>query len=269
MLFYLYGPDFFRRTKKLNEIVNKYKDKYNGNSDILRVDLGEDADQWKDIIDFISQPSMFNSSKLAIVDNPTSYNKKAWIENIKKYLDNKDIFILFNEENKKPKKAFSFLLKKPVIFQNFEELSGPSMSSFINKEAKERGLRLESEVVSLFLSYLDQKKEKSAIVVNELEKLYLANLSQPIKVANLINIVDWPSTEQLFITVRRFLQTKDEKKKVIIMDRLLSDGDDPAYVFNMIAYQSKGSKALEMADMDVMIKSGKIDYESAILKLVL
>lgn len=269
MIFYLYGPDSFRRAKKLNEIASKYKDKYNGNSDILRVDLKEGVEQWKEVVDFVSQPSMFNNSKLAIVDNPTSHDKKPWIEFIKNHLDNKNIFIILNEDNKKPKKAFSFLLDKPVASQNFDELSGPSLSKFIRKEVKERGMDLESEVMSLFLSYLEQKKEKSAIIVNELEKLYLASLPQPIKMADINNVVNWSSDEQLFITVRRFLQTKDEKKRVIIMDHLLSNGEDPAYVFNMVSYQSKGDKALEMASMDVLIKSGKLDYESALLRLAI
>lgn len=269
MLIFLHGPDSYRRNEKLKGLVGKYREKYREKADFMEVDLEENIDMWQGILDFMFQPSMFVASKVAVVKNATLIDKKEWIEKIKKVTQVENTFLILSEETKKPKKAFSFLLDKPVNFQFFEELSGSTLLVFIKKECEKRKISLEKETLSLLVSYVKTIKNRSSFVVNELEKISLARLSQPVRINDLTNITNWTIREEMYITTRRLLQTRDQKSRLIVLNQLLAGNEDPSYIFNMIAFQTKEGPATRLADIDTDVKSGKLDYESALLKFCL
>ena len=73
MIITLYGPDSYRRLKKLNEILDAYRDKYTGLSH-ERFDLLADGalDRFKN---FASTRSMFDPVRLAILERINCSNK--------------------------------------------------------------------------------------------------------------------------------------------------------------------------------------------------
>ena len=60
----------------------------------------------------------------------------------------------------------------------------------------------------------------------------------------------------------------DLQTKISTLERLLAEKGDGAKIFNVLAYQKK-EHIVQFADYDVAIKSGKIDYEEALLDFVL
>ncbi len=64
---------------------------------------------------------------------------------------------------------------------------------------------------------------------------------------------------------------KTAKARLIALELILSERrDDPARVFNGIAYRlSSQSEAEKFANYDVLVKSGKADYEEVLLDLAL
>ena len=66
MIYFLYGPDSYRRNQKLKSSLEGYKNKY-PTGDIMAVDLEENPDDWAKARDFLNQPSMFVDSKVLIV----------------------------------------------------------------------------------------------------------------------------------------------------------------------------------------------------------
>ncbi|KXB08219.1 hypothetical protein AKJ56_01635, partial [candidate division MSBL1 archaeon SCGC-AAA382N08] len=135
MFITLYGPDSYRRKEKLNELVSSYKSKYK-DIDVMFFDLRENPDSWEEALDFLKQPSMFVEVKLAVVKEVSQVERKPWIDALKKYKESKDVFIIISEE-KKPNKKFSFLLKKPAQWQEFEELEREKLRRFLAKKLEE------------------------------------------------------------------------------------------------------------------------------------
>ncbi|MFB6212896.1 MAG: hypothetical protein ABEI53_03745, partial [Candidatus Magasanikbacteria bacterium] len=57
--------------------------------------------------------------------------------------------------------------------------------------------------------------------------------------------------------------------QVETLERLINRGETNSHVFNLLGYQAKGKSARKLADLDVKIKSGKLDYEEALLSFLL
>ena len=60
----------------------------------------------------------------------------------------------------------------------------------------------------------------------------------------------------------------DLRGRLTALERMFAENEPPAKVFNIIAYQLPG-RLEEMAAYDLAVKSGKMDYEEALLDLVL
>lgn len=267
MIIFLYGPDAYRRQEKLKEIVSDYKKKHSSFS-IEHFDL-EEADDFNKLIDFSKANSLFDAFKFGIIRNGDGLGKaeqKEFTKFLKEQTEKKEsvLVLLFD---KKPVKEMGFLLKKPVIFQEFENLTGEQLALFIQKESQRLGLKLDREV-NLLLSqafYGD-----SWGLVTELEKLSLLDEKKITAdiVAEHINVF---SEMNLFSALNSMRSSVDISERLRIFDELLDRNEDLAMLFNMIAvapYEGKRWKEL-VADYDASIKSGKLEYEEVLLDIAL
>jgi hypothetical protein len=268
MIITLYGTDSYLRNKKKNELINSYKLK-NSNIDIVFFDLDKNKDNWLDVENFLKQPSMFINKKLAVVNNGTIVDLKGWCDLLKKYINNKNIYILINQ-TKKPPKKFKFLLEEPVIFKEFKELEGNSLLNFLNKESKKRKILFDNNSKRFLLSFInDNKKNKAWLLINELNKIELANFSNPIKKEDLEKIIYWNKNSDIFNITKNIIYSKDQTMKLSYLESLFLEKEDSAHIFNLLGYQSRGKNSLVLSNYDFSIKSGGLDYKEAILKFVL
>lgn len=267
MIIYLFGPDSYRRNKKLRELLGDYKSKHE-NTDIASFDFEEDPDSWRGAVDFLKQPSMFVQSKIAIIKNATSVEEKEWVNALKKYGNDKEVFILISDA-KKPKVKFKFLLEKSFKKQEFEKLEGSALKNFIEKEAARLELRFGSEALSLFLNFLESSQDRSWLAINELLKIKLAGFKEPVGADDLKKLLPAVISEEMFIAGRRFLGAKTPVQKLISLERLLSRDESSDHIFNLLAFQAQGVIAEKFADYDILRKSGKLEIEEALLDFAL
>ena len=75
MIYFLYGPDSYRRNQKLKSSLDGYRKKY-PTGDIMAVDLEENPDDWTKARDFLNQPSMFVDSKVLIVKESGMFRRR-------------------------------------------------------------------------------------------------------------------------------------------------------------------------------------------------
>jgi len=266
MIIYLYGEDSYRRSQKLKELIGAYRGKHK-NIDLLIVDFEDNPEDWIKVRDFLSQPSMFVDSKLTIIKESNIPDSKEWVKTLKTEIKTPKNFLIISDKNP-PKKDFQFLLEEPVKHQKFNELKGVSLEMFLKKEALARHLNFSFPAWRFFHSYIDSQPEKSWFAINELEKIKLANFNQPIALKDLQTIVDWAQKEKLFLLAQKILYSKNLKQKMGFLEQALSN-ESPSYIFNSLAYQAYGEDAVKLADYDIAIKSGKLDYEEAILDFTL
>lgn len=250
MIYFLYGPDSYRRAREEARIIGAYKEKHSALS-IGRFDGDEEDGGWDRIKDFIKNNSLFDPYKFAAVSGLKAFadtkENKAWL---KGFIDVPDIVLLISADGKPPK-ALSFLLEKPVIVYDFPFLIGDALRGFVAGEAKRRGARItEQEQAAIAGLY----RNDSWGLVTELDMRALSSLGRGGAHA--------PAKD--FIMLIKALAYGSLREKICAAEYLL-ESDDPAKTFNILSAFVSGDKKRQMADYDVAVKSGKLDYEAVLV----
>lgn len=240
--------------------------------DFLAVDLEEEPTAWEKVRDFLNQPSMFVETKLITIKESGAIgekDEKEWLKILKNQIKTEKIFVLVSD-NAKPKASFRFLKEKSFKSEEFGELSGRALEMFVKKESAARGLNFSSAGWRFFLDYLEnQPGERSWLAVTELEKIALSHFSQPIELSDLKTVIYWFSKEDFYHLIRPLLSLGNSWIKLSIIEKLFLQQEEPARIFNTLAYMAGGRQLEKLADYDVAVKSGRLDYEEAVLDFVL
>jgi DNA polymerase III delta subunit len=267
VIIFLYGPDSYRRGRNLRELLAEYKKKH-ALGGVLEVDLSEDAEGWVLARDFLSQLSMFSEAKAVVIRESGEPEGKAWRDFLKSNITTERSFV-FVSDSKKPTKPFSFLLGDGVTAKEFPTLSGKMLQAFIAREAAARSVTFEPEAARLFYEYLESQAEPAWTGAHELEKLSLAGLPNPIAPDALRKLIVWRSPSDVSHSARQILGATDRRRAIAYLEVLLADRQSPSYIFNSLGFQARGADVRALADYDVSVKSGKLEYEEALLDFVL
>ena len=265
MIIFLYGPDSYRRNQKKRELIHAYKTKQK-TFDMLFAGFDDDPEGWREAKDFLQQPSMFVDSKLLVVYENRAVDEKAekaWIKVLKAHLESPKTFIVISD-SEKPRKAFSFLFKDPVINQEFPKLEGSALEAFLRKEAAERALTFTPEAWRFFVDCSEANSDPSWRGINELDKLASGGFSQPLSLDVLQEVLAWNPRSAVFVLTRQMLGERSAQKKLFLLEQLFSQREDPSYIFNSLAYHASGSTAITFADYYIAIKSGRLEYAEAL-----
>lgn len=262
MIIFLYGPDSYRRQKKQQWIVAEYALKHSALTierfDIEKINDGEEDAVWGRLRDFIKNQSIFDTYKLAIVRGVhfivDDKEKVTWLKSLH---DISGVVFLIIADSA-PSKKLSFLIEKPtVFFDEFKMLEGFEFKKFVEEEATHRGARLSaSQLAELGALYRNDMWG----LVTELDKLALAS-----------NFQFTNSNFQLrkdFFTLAKILAYGRSNEKLSALEELLYS-EDSAKTFNMLAALVSGEEKIQMADYDVAVKSGIMDYEVALLSFAI
>ncbi len=258
MIIFLYGADSYRRQQKLKMMVNEYQKRHSLFAS-SECDLAAEGGVLK-LKDLLSMQSLFDSLRLVVAVNPFFVEKEE-LKNLKvllkNYLENKAV-VLILESDEKPKKEFAFLLEEPVQAQEFEVLTGKRLEDFARKEMQSLDLKIPE---NLFKEILNFYAVDTWGLVTELRVASLAGKvsgrleNDTMERGNIFNKISELRRGNLRITLP-------------VLERLL-DSEDAAKIFNLLAYQVGVNEKVKFADYDVMIKSGKMDYEEALLGYVI
>jgi len=260
MLIYLYGPDSYRRQKKLKQILAQYKKKHSAltiehfylSAEASKASLKADFDRMKN---FLTNQSLFGDARLAVVyDWPTDFKEKEALDFLKSLTEQKDTSVILVTD-KALGNDFAFLLKKPALAQEFKKLTSSQLAIFVQQEAAERGLRLSPTLLTDLLRSADSD---TWTLINEIEKLALGG-----------QIEYTEAMPNFFVLLNRISGSYDISDKIVALTWLL-ENEAPAMIFNMLANSAKNAiSKIKMADYDAVIKAGKLEYEEALLDLVL
>lgn len=290
MIIFLYGLDSYRRRKKLNKIIEEYRNKYS-NLSCDYFDL-ENPDEFFRLKEFSAQMLLFDNKKLAVLKSIYPHTKRGLApsaqdnnyprygvgvyeidtpkiqEFLKKYLNSEDFTILISEE-KSPPLELKFLLKKSFSVEEFKEFEEENWRFFIQKEAGERKLLLAPQAVN-FLA--EAFKRDSWGLINELDKLGLLCQKNPIDTKDLKKIGDYPyQSPNIFTFINAVIKNWSLSQKITTLEKLFIGQEEPVKIFNILASLNWLPKKLlqKLADYDVMVKSGKLDYEEILVDLAL
>ncbi len=259
MIIFLYGEDSYRRLEKLNEILRVYRLRHSSLSE-ARFDLSLPQEIFR-FKEFIMNRSMFDTSKLAVLDNAFGTSEVAELKNIlKSELRTKDSTIIISSDEK-PKAELDFLRKMPPPSkaQQFNKLEGTRLNAFIKEEASKRKLKLSATSTE---ALKDVFQGDSWALVTEIEKLSLSQ-GRGDKARNL-------SQENFYELISSLRFEREIPKKLVLLELLLSDlKEDSAKVFNVLAWRAGGELLRLFADYDIAVKSGRLEYEEVLTDFAL
>lgn len=258
MIIFLYGPDDYRRAQKKRELVAEFSKKRSERSVDL-FDLAEDG-AFAKFEEFLDNQQLFENAKFALLDNAFEVKPAMLAKTIRSYAESKTTTILISEAGK-PVKELAFLTKKPVIFQEFKNLTGALFERFAMDEAKRNSVAFDATAVRHLAAVfagdpwgLVTEIEKLAALAPNITKQDLDKFDFEIAPAY------WP----LLMGMR----SSDMRNRFSALETLLASGDPPPKIFNILAAQWR-EKTREMAEYDFAVKSGKLEYDDALLALVL
>ena len=247
---YLYGLDSYRRTRALREkILEPYLVKY-PDASVARFDF-EEADMLTQFQDFVSSGSLFAKVKLVIAYNVEEVTKEI-MPILKNLVEDKSTTAVIVSE-KKLAKAFDFLLQDPVKTYEFELLEGATFAGFLKQEVSEQGLAVSDEVIK-HVAQTYQGNTWGA--VTELQKIRYGS--------NLETVSATPEFFPLMQSLKSMAPASRLKALFYVLETI-----EPAAAFNVLATLVSGGDKIKMADYDVAIKSGKLEYEEALTDFVL
>lgn len=261
MIVFLYGPDDYRRSEKKRSIVAEFSKKRS------EIGLGvfdlEDKASPEALAEFLRTQSIFESAKLAVLENAFELEAPKLAKLLKPLLEEKNTTILVAEKDK-PVKALGFLLEKPAISQKFETLAGAELAAWVAGEAKKNDVKLTAAAAQFLASVYGGDTWG---IVTELQKLGgFGDGGKAIdkKDLNVFDLEVAPNYWGLMNGLKSF----DMRNRLYAFETMLAGNDPPAKIFNILASQWQ-EKTPHMAEYDLAVKSGKVDYEEALVDLLI
>ncbi len=259
MIIVLYGPDSYRRLKKLEEIVRSYREKQSGLS-YERFELTENGDFLKFKI-FASNRSIFDPVRLVVLDDPFVANSLKELKEILKANQKSDDLVIVINSDKKPPTTFATLLKSPTQVQEFPALKDRALIVFIKKIAASLELDLELSMTSFLAETFGSDTWG---IATELEQMALSASYLPKRKIR-------PLANNYWQLINSIKYGREARERLVALEIILSERrDEPGRVFNSLAYRLRNeTEANLFADYDVTVKSGKLEYEEVLLDYAL
>ena len=263
MTIFLYGEDSFRRKRKYNEIISSFTIK---NSNLGLSEFS--TDEIEGFLEALKNRSIFSPRTLVSIKdidfNTLSENiLEAFIKSIIEIINSQEVIVLVSSIQSSLPADMPFLNNAPSKTQEFSFLSKEKLIFFVAKEAIMKGVKLsEADIRALIASFSGDLWA----IESELQKLASAQS---------LDIYSLDSTPSYFELLNTIKSSKAHEAKLIALETVLYLlKEDPARVFNSLAYSAPQGITPEkwfsiMADYDVSVKSGQMDYEEALLDFVI
>ena len=259
MTILLYGKDEYRRDLKKREIIREFQAKHPGEP-IGNFDLKQDGAE-AEFISFTEGQSLFTPVKLAVVEGVFAKKSKKIDEKIKSGVGSSWLTLVIVESDK-PAKAYEFLLKKPSAEQLFEPLKGFAWLEFVRKEVSREDIALDKDAFELLARAYEGDTWR---LVTELKKLRSLT-GETIKTSDLREL-GVELTPDFWELVQGW-RNPSWMQRLTALERCFASNEPAGKIFNILAYQLK-TKLPQMAAYDLMVKSGKLDYEEVLVDLAL
>jgi DNA polymerase III delta subunit len=258
VIVFLYGTDAYRRVERTGWWIGEYKKKH-GLSPTLRLDM-MDEDALPALREFLGNVSMFDPYKLAVLRNAFGSSRPSALAKFLQGQAEPGENIIVISEEKKPPAAFAFLTTKARC-ETFDAPTGPALQAFVKQEAARRGIELERAAVRAI--------ERASggdtwWIATELDRAALLG-------ATIVTLRDLPGLDLEEAGVEGLLEelrSFSRSARLAALEKLVRRRHDPAMIFNRLAYRD-AKKLPVFADYDVLVKSGKLDYEEALLALAI
>lgn len=240
MIFFLYGDDSYRSRRKLNEIIDRYKETHKKGLSLRFFD-GEKLD-YQDFKEEVFSSSMFKEKKLTVVEgiNKNQDFKQKFLKDSKKIISSENI-ILFFEPGNIPKDSFSRFLEKNGKFQAFDLLEGQRLRSWAEKEFKNYSAKIDEAALIKLINFIGNNLWALS---NEIRKLASFKNGKVVETKNVELLVKPKIEADIFKTIDSLAEKKNSQA-LFLIHKHLKKGDNPLYLLAMINFQFRNLLAIK------------------------
>lgn len=240
MLYFLYGEDDFRLSKKIKEIEAQYRKVNKAALAVEKFNCPNSA--FKEVWDKFLQQSMFVAKKLFFLGDAMSADesfKKDFIKKIKEIVASSDIMVIFQVGKiKKTDKLMAAILKASKS-QEFSLLDKARLKKWAEKELVRLSAKIDEAAL---LELLKNSGSNLWALSNEIAKL--ASYSKNITIKDVSLFTRGNLQAEIFSTID-LIANKDKKTALGKIKSHLDMGDNPFYLLSMIAYQFRNLLAIK------------------------
>jgi len=258
MLILLHGPDDYRRTERQRYHADRFIAQY-GAMGCQSFDAADETDL-RAFAEALRATSLFSPRKLVILTNALETPNTLLKEAISRTAESKTQHCVLSDPAKAITKAQAFLVKPPIKVETFESLEGMAWKKFIEATAEKAGIKLPAELVARLASVYSGNTWG---LVTEIQTLALyAKPNKDLHTAAPVELQGnlWQQLGSLRVPSR--------SKRLAGLERMIAAGEPAPKLFALLSYQSKVMLP-EAAALDRKIKGGKLDYDDALLALVI
>ena len=261
MLLYIYGVDTFRSRQYLRRMIEKFKvDRDPQGLNVVSLDCTKMGNA--DVLEQMLATPFLAERRMVVLENVLSATgKKDLQEEIFARLKEKRFpetnVLVFWESEGKPKtdvsKKLHELLSKEKFAQEFKELKGAELSSWIRAQMEERGGSMEPQAVSYLVANIGGDMWRLSSLLDQLIA-YKQTLSPleggkggvVIMISDIQLFLDEKTDDNIFNLVDAIV-AKQPKTVFRMIRQQYTKGEDAQYVFAMIIRQFR--ILLELRDM--------------------
>lgn len=244
MIIFLYGQDSYRLIQYVDQLIERYQKKYPDSFNFHKFDAEEG--NLEETENAIKGVSFFKQVKFVVIKNP--FSAAGQIEKIIKENPStssgqaKDTVLLLYEAQsgqalkKKNDKFFNFIAKISQV-KEFKPLTTQMARKFTNDYLLKNKISLEKKLLDKLIQEVGQDSWR---LKNEIEKIVnFARAVHKTKIdeSDLTQLVQFKIDSNIFNLLDSAFSNK--AKALILFEDYFSQGGDPIYLLNMLAYQLK------------------------------
>jgi len=234
MLIFIYGENDFLALGRLNQLKNKFVEKF---GDFNLIELDVESSELKaqklagevETVPFLSQKRMIVVKNL--LKNLKADEQKEFVKIVKRIPSSTILVIYEKEEPDKRSALFKHLLKADRVF-SCRELKGQSLISWIEQEVEKNRGKISRQATSR-LAFIS--KGNLWRLSQEINKLVNYTYPQEIKIED-INLLVKEDVEAKAFDLVDSLSEKNLNKSMNILRNLLENGENELYLLTMIIY---------------------------------
>lgn len=252
MFYFLHGEDALTSGQKIKAFKDKFLLKDESASGLSIFDF-EEKNQKQNILDVIGTPNLLAPKRLIICKNlltsATEEYQTEFLEFLKKekYLINDQDCVVVFWEKKKVKKSIGLykFLEKNGKSQSFEKPNGIKLNQWVTKQAQiiDVQAKFSQGAIEKLIFYTGGELFSLS---NEIQKLvnYAGDKVISEEMVDLLVQADFDSN--IFNTIDA-IGSRNKKEALKFLHQHLKNGDEPFYIFSMLAYQFRN--LLKISDL--------------------
>jgi DNA polymerase-3 subunit delta len=306
MIILIYGNDGYRVSQKTKEYINIFQQKHGAGLGFKKFDLKEKS-SFEDLKRFFETSSMFASKKLAVVDNFFDNLNVEKLEEFLKKSDivrSQESFLLISEAQvknikEKGKKLLDLVVKKAEQKQEYKAFKNFAEAKiWLKKEFKD--FNIDDSALSLLFDAFGTDTWRLS---SELKKLNSYKPNEKITKTDVLEMSVLEAHSNIFEIFDSFFE-KDKKRALYNFEEAIHSGIEEGMLFNLLIDQIRTAVYLvlgrekeldchpyklqkikgklknfkkeqllelydELAEIDLAVKTGKLDYIVAFEKIIL